>query len=112
MIFKLTDIIFDNLLKYVTNNNLNSDACRCNRVELKTEDEQYYEITICFNENKKQIAICEIYCEGIAIEEIDYTKCFELLMRLTQEKQKQNDNLYDFYKKKIEPITSCCFLNQ
>jgi hypothetical protein len=111
MIFTLTENVFDILLKYVVSNNINQDAYRCNLVELKMEDKQYYEITICFNENKKQVAICEINCEGFAIKETDYGKYLELLLKSA--KQEQNKSiLYDFYKKKIEPVTTCCSLNQ
>lgn len=116
MRFLMEEDMFNQLQKYVIANNVNSDAGRCNLVEVNIESRNY-SLTICFNEKKNQVAICEIFDEDmnevVANEEL-IKCCFDELVNIATNITTDNTglNLHRFYKEKIEPATECCELNQ
>jgi hypothetical protein len=107
--------LFDSVLKFVIAQNQNTDASRCNVVDI-TVDEEEYQLTICFNERKNQIFICEVINNlgnGIT-NELIITSYFKELINIVTNTTMNDKNLklYKFYKEKIEPVTECCELNQ
>ena len=125
---------FESLLKYAIANgqNVNADRCIVTNIIISSVS---YSATICFNEKKNSVVICEIFklvscvvehndkmietderdpdgeeeSEGLKIE------CFNELLRLASEDWimgEKDKRSYEIYKEKIEPATECCELNQ
>jgi hypothetical protein len=125
---------FKSLLKYAVTYGLNPNCDRCNVVDVVLDGVRY-SMTVCFNEKKNQVVICEIFKVITKIgeykgkmTEIDYRnpdgeeeseelkeRCFNELLRLASGDWtvKENDKWkYEFYKEKIQSTTKCCELNQ
>jgi hypothetical protein len=110
MKFLLRKNEFESFLKTIIALNENPDAVKCNIVNVQLGEDEYW-VTLCFNENKSQVEICRVQdlSQEIEIEDDEIKKkCFEELINTTI----TNEELYDFYKKEIEPVTEGCELNQ
>jgi hypothetical protein len=119
------------LLKYVVTNNQSPDVTRCNSVEVSLNGNRY-SITICINEKKLKVHICEVYriitkimeykgkivnvdqrvASGETITDEFEAELINELVRLVTYNEPVDNEMYDFYKKEIEPNTECCELNQ
>lgn len=107
--------LFDLLLTYANANDQNSDAERCKIIDIVTGEKEY-QLTVCFNERKNQIVICEITDEfknEIINDEI-IKRYFDELVDIAINTIIDDKGLilHSFYREKIEPATECCELNQ
>jgi hypothetical protein len=115
MKYLLEKDLFNLMLKFVIISNLNPDANRCNIIFVIVNKKEY-QLTVCCNENKNQIVICEVVDEfnNEIVDERIIKCCFdELVNAATNITINKNDlRIYKFYKKIIEPAIKCCELNQ
>jgi hypothetical protein len=107
--------IFNLMLKFIILKNQNPDASRCNIINVIVNEKEY-QLTICCNEMKNQVVICEVADDlGNEIRNENTIECcFNELKNIVTNATTDDKNLklYKFYKEKIEPVTECCELNQ
>jgi hypothetical protein len=121
---KLSENQFNSLLKYAVSNGDNPNCDRCYIIDVIVDDVKY-SLTICFNEKKQMVCICEVFKiieSKIAEVEVRSSEensdvirkaCFDEILRLALGDWSINENdKWKFYKEKIEPKTECCELNQ